>query len=97
MTYTLHTTLTLAIALLLAGCGHKPYLPEIDAELLKKCQDVPELKGTQGATVMRWARQAGPIIADCHRTHNALVEVLKPLQRKEVVRQTVSEVTVSDK
>lgn len=83
-------------ALTLAGCAQKPYLPDIDPTLLKKCESVPELKGTQGATVIKWAKQAGPIITDCQRTHNALVEVLKPLQRKEVIRQTVREVTVSN-
>ena len=88
----------LAIATLaLAGCASQPYLPDIDPTLLKKCEPTPELKGLQGAAMLKWARQAGPIITDCQRTHNALVEVLKPLQRKHVVRQTIREVTVSDK
>ena len=85
------------ISLTLAGCAQKPYVPDIDATLLKKCDPVPELKGTQGAAVIKWAKQAGPIITDCQRTHNALVEVLKPLQRKHVVTQSVREVTMGDK
>lgn len=89
--------LILVAALTLAGCASKPYIPDIDAELMKPCKSVPELKGTQGATVIKWAKQAGPIITDCQRTHNALIEVLKPLQRKQVVREGVSQVTVGDK
>lgn len=61
--------------LLLSACT--PFAVNFDAELLEKCETPPKLEGLDGASVLSWARQAGPEIVECARIHNALVKVIR--------------------
>lgn len=81
MKHSINIIAAMAAAALTAGCSTTPYMPTIDKTLLVKCEEPPPLKGTNGAQILRWARQAGPGISACVRNHNALVDAVKPLQR----------------
>lgn len=64
-------------ALLLTGCTTKVVYPEYDESLLRKCEEIPELEGKDGKSVIEWSEKAGPKITACIRDHNALVTIIK--------------------
>lgn len=72
----------IAIAALLTGCAGSVSYPTYDASLLERCVLPEPLSGLDGAAVLRWAEKAGPQIVDCHRNHNALVDIIGSQKEK---------------
>lgn len=65
-----------ALALALSACttvvSHK-----YDEEFLTLCTNPPKLEGLTGEDVVKWAEKAGPLITECTRVHNGLVNIIK--------------------